>query len=124
MDTSIAAESVRKQPMDNLVAEIAEKTELLDTAVEKLKRRGKAFAKAESIYRAELAKAILEERANGTPVTIISDICRGKPEIARLRLDRDCKEVLYKSAAEAINNYKLQIRILDAQIEREWHSGQ
>ena len=57
------------------------------------------------------------ERVNGTPVTIISDVCRGKKEIAKLRFERDCAEVVYKSAQEAINSYKLQIRILDAQIQ-------
>lgn len=54
------------------------------------------------------------------PVTIISDVCRGEPEIAKLRLERDIAETVYKSALEAIQSYKLQIRILDAQVEREW----
>ncbi len=63
---------------------------------------------------------MLVERSNGMPVTIIGDICRGMPEIAALRFDRDIKEGLHKSAVEAINSFKLQIRILDAQISREY----
>lgn len=107
----------------DLVAQIGQKTALLDAAIKALSKRGQAYAEAEKEYRLALSKTILEERANGTPVTVISDICRGKPEIAKLRFERDCAEVVYKSAMEAINNYKLQIRVLDAQIEREWHSG-
>ena len=55
-------------------------------------------------------------------MTIIGDICKGNKEISALRFKRDCAEIAYKSALEAINSYKLQIRIMDAQIEREWHS--
>ena len=67
-----------------------------------------------------LARRILEEREKGTPVTIISDICRGSTQIAGLRFERDCAEVVYKSAMEAINSMKLQIRLMDSQLGREW----
>ena len=43
-----------------------------------------------------------------------------RPEIAKLRFERDVAEVVYRSALEAINATKLQIKILDAQVEREW----
>nr|DAE93859.1 MAG TPA: hypothetical protein [Caudoviricetes sp.]DAJ00708.1 MAG TPA: hypothetical protein [Caudoviricetes sp.] len=115
--------SGREALMNDLINAVGEKTALLDAAIRQLGKRGQAYAEAESNYRMALSKAILEERANGTPVTIISDICKGKSDIAKLRFQRDCAEVVYKSAMEAINSYKLQIRIMDAQIEREWHSG-
>ena len=103
-----------------LIQEIGAKSSLLDTAVKQLGVRGKAYAQAERDYKVALAQKILSEREKGTPVTIISDICKGDPEIARLRFERDCAEVVYKSAMEAIQSIKLQIRILDAQVEREW----
>ena len=107
--------------MDNdLILELQEKTHLLDAAIRQLGKRGRTYAQAEMEYKIALNEAILMERVNGTPVTIISDVCRGKKEIAKLRFERDCAEVVYKSAQEAINSYKLQIRILDAQIQREW----
>lgn len=107
--------------MDNdLILELQEKTRLLDAAIRQLGKRGLTYAQAEMEYKIALNEAILMERVNGTPVTIISDVCRGKKEIAKLRFERDCAEVVYKSAQEAINSYKLQIRILDAQIQREW----
>ena len=75
-----------------------------------LKDSGCQLAENEAEYRKMLRIAILEERDKGTPVTIISDICRGTPEIAKLRFERDCAEVVYKSTMEAINGYKLQCR--------------
>lgn len=106
--------------MVELIQEIGAKSSLLDAAVKQLGVRGKAYAQAERDYKVALAKKIMQEREKGTPVTIISDICKGDSEIARLRFERDCAEVVYKSAMEAIQSIKLQIRILDAQIEREW----
>lgn len=103
-----------------LYQELQSKTDLLDVAVRELRSRGSAFAQAERDYRVALAKAVIDERSNGTPVTIISDVCRGKPEIAKLRFERDCAEVVYKSAMEAINSLKLQLRLIENQIQREW----
>lgn len=104
----------------DLIQEIGAKSALLDAAVRQLGIRGKAYAQAEMDYKIALAKKILQERENGTPVTIISDICKGDPEIARLRFERDCADVVYKSALEAIASMKLQIRMMNDQIEREW----
>ena len=104
----------------DLISEIGAKSSMLDKAIKQLGVRGRNYAQAEHDYRVAMAKKILVEREKGTPVTIISDICKGDSEIARLRFERDCAEVVYKSAMEAINGYKLQIRILDAQVEREW----
>ena len=106
--------------MNDLVTEIGNKSRMLDVAIAELKKRGKKYAEAEKAYRIALARRILEEREKGTPVTIISDICRGSTQIAGLRFERDCAEVVYKSAMEAINSMKLQIRLMDSQLDREW----
>jgi hypothetical protein len=94
---------------------------MLETALGELGRRGEAKAKAEQNYRVALAKMILKERDKGTPVTIISDLCRGDKEIAKLKFERDVAEVMFSSAMEAIQTFKLAIRMLDAQISREWN---
>ncbi len=105
---------------NNLISEIGSKSALLDAAVKQLGVRGRTYAQAERDYRVAMARKVMEERSKGTPVTIISDVCRGSPEIAKLRFERDCAEVVYRSALEAINAIKLQIKILDAQVSREW----
>ena len=105
---------------NDLIQEIGAKSALLDAAIKQLGIRGKAYAQAEHDYRVAMRKKVREEREKGTPVTIISDLCRGDPDVAKLRLERDIALTVYESAQEAINGYKLQIRILDSQIEREW----
>lgn len=104
----------------DLFREITTKTNLLDAGVKELKTRGQASADKERRYRIALSAKILELRSNGTPVTIIGDIARGDKEIAQLKMDRDIAEALYKSALEAINVYKLQLRLLENQLERDW----
>ena len=43
-----------------------------------------------------------------------------RPQSAPMSAVEDVAEVVYRSALEAINATKLQIKILDAQVEREW----
>lgn len=109
--------------MHDLINEIYAKTKALDTALSQFRKRGEEYAASERDYKIALSKKILMERDKSTPVTIISDICRGSAEIADLRFKRDVAEVLYKSASEAINSYKLQLRLLDAQMDREKGTG-
>lgn len=109
--------------MQDLLNEISAQSRKLDIALSELGKRGRSYAEAERKYRVALKQKILIERDKGTPVTIISDICRGSEEIASLRYDRDVAEIMYKSALEAINVYKLQLRLLENQADREWHSG-
>ena len=104
----------------DLYLEIQDKLQLLNTAITEIKRRGREYAETEANYRIKLAEKILRERAEGQPVTIISDICKGDKEIAKLKLERDIAETLYKSVFEAINSYKLNIKILENQLEREY----
>lgn len=106
----------------DLFIELRDKQQSLETALGELGKRGRAKSTAEQNYRIALAQKILQERDKGTPVTIISDVCRGDREIARLKFDRDVAEVMFSAAMEAIQTYKLGIRMLDAQISREWHS--
>lgn len=92
----------------------------LDREVEAMRNSGVQLARNEAEYRKALRVLVLSERQKGTPVTVISDICRGEPRIASLREARDCSEAIYRASQEAINVLKLRIRVLDAQMGREW----
>lgn len=105
----------------DLFLELQNKVRLSDQALYQIGARGREYAQAESDYRQALAKKMLSERDKGTPVSIIPDICRGDAEVAAKKMQRDIAEVVYKSAMEACNVYKLQIRVLENQIEREWN---
>ena len=95
-------------------------TSLLNAALRAFGKRGREYAQAEHDYRIALAEKMLELRAEGQPVTIVPDLARGDRKIARLKFDRDTREAVYKAAQEAIQSYKLQMKLTEAQIEREW----
>lgn len=107
----------------DLINEMNYRLKQLDTSTGMLKQAGIKKANTEALYRQELAKEILDRRANGMPVTIIADVCRGQPNIAKLKIDRDIAESTYQSILESINTQKLAIRVIENQIAREWTSG-
>jgi len=102
--------------MQDLINELNLHRGNLNLAIKELKTRGQAKAKAERDYRVALAKEMLKLRAEGTPVTIISDLCRGNEKIATLKMKRDIADSLYDSCYQAIYNYKLNIDIIQNQI--------
>ena len=104
----------------DLYIEMGDQIALLDKALKQIGTRGRQYAQAEQDYRVALAKKILAERDDGAPVTIIGDVCRGCPSVAKLKFDRDVAESVYKAALEACNVYKLKIKVLEAQIDREY----
>lgn len=93
---------------------------LLTSALKEYKSRGKEYAKAYKNYRIKVAQELLKLKAEGMPVTIAYDIARGKEEIANAKEQEIITECLYKSCQEAINTYKLQIKILQEQINKEY----
>lgn len=109
--------------MQDLYEQLDELTDLLMAELEVCKTSGCQYAENEAEYRKALRLAILEERSRGTAVTITSDLCRGRPDIAELKRLRDCSEAIYKASQEAINVYKLRIRMVGAEISRAWGSG-
>lgn len=109
--------------MQELYEQLDELTDRLMEELEVCKTSGCQYAENEAEYRKALRLAILDERQKGTPVTITSDLCRGREDIAELKRLRDCSEAIYKASQEAINVYKLRIRMIDAQITRVWNSG-
>ena len=106
--------------MQDLWSEKQALEEQQDTLLLQLRQSSVQLAENEKSYRVALAKAILEERAKGTPVSIINDLCRGREDIAQLRFSRDCSEAIYESTKEAINVSKLRYRAVQEQIAREW----
>ena len=109
--------------MQELHEQLDELTDMLMEELATCRTAGCQYAENEAEYRKALRIAILEERDKGTPATLTSDLCRGRPDIAELKRLRDCSEAIYKSSQEAINVYKLRIRMIDAQIARIWNSG-
>lgn len=103
-----------------LIGQIEDKQRQLDAAVKTLRKNGTEYAQAKYNYEIEKSKQALEMKSQNMPITLIDLAIRGVPKIATLRMKRDIAEVMYKSNLEAINAVKLEIRILDNQIAREY----
>lgn len=102
------------------ISEVWRRSEMLEVALKECKSRGGAAAEAERVYRIALAEKILLLREGGLPATLIGDVARGDKDVARLKFERDCSQVVYDNAQEAVLCYKKQIDVLREQIEREW----
>ena len=100
--------------------EIENKSKLLDEAISRLAENGIDLAQKEKEYKIALNKKALELRAEDMPVTLINQVIYGYDDIALLRLARDTAQVKYNTNLEYINTIKLQIRILENQMQREW----
>lgn len=107
----------------DLLNELWKINELLTKALEQYKARGREYAKAYRDYRVLLAQELLKLKADGMPVTIAYDIARGTEEVAKAKEQEIISESLYESCKEAIQAYKLQIKILQEQINKEYAGG-
>lgn len=107
----------------DLLLQMKQLNDLLTSALKEFKKRGQDYAKAYSNYRKLVAQELLRLKAEGMPVTIAYDIARGKEEVAQAKEQEIITECLYKSCQEAINTYKLQIKILQEQINKELIDG-
>lgn len=108
----------------DLYNEILAKNKELTTSIKMLRENGTKLAQAERDYKIKLRQEALKLREDKKlPVTLIAQIIYGVPEVADLRFKRDVAEAMYNANQEHINTTKLQIRILESQLDREWHSG-
>lgn len=92
----------------------------LDVSVRSLRKTGTAYADAERNYKKALRQKALELRDGGMPVTLIDKVIYGEEEVANLRFERDVAEAVYKANQESINVLKLNLRILEGTLQREW----
>jgi len=106
----------------DLQEELLLKRKQLDKSVKSLRETGSEYAKSYTQYRIELAKELVKLKESGMPVTIAYDIARGKPEIAKLKFNEIRDEAIYKANQESINSLKLEIKIIESAINREWNN--
>lgn len=103
-----------------LYDELQKRVRQLDFAIKELRKNGIAYAEAERDYKIKLREEILKLRNEGMAVGIIDKTCFGIPSVAELRFKRDIAKTVYEANMEAINSTKLQLRLLENQISREY----
>lgn len=106
--------------MNDLYNELQHKIKQLETSVKMLRQNGTDLSQKEHDYKIKVFEKVFQMKEEGTPATLINLVIYGDKEVAKLRLDRDIAEVLYNANQESINSIKLQLRLIEAQLSREY----
>lgn len=104
----------------DLYNELESKTQELEVSIRSLRKTGSNYAEAERDYKILLRQEVLKLRDEGQAIGVITLTCYGIPSVAEARFKRDIAETIYKANLEAINSIKLQLRLLENQIQREY----
>lgn len=100
--------------------ELELKRKELMQAVKALATYGRKYAEAERDYKVLLRQHALKLRDAGEAVGMVNLTVYGIPEVAEARCARDVAEALYKADQELVNQIKLEMRIIESQLSREW----
>lgn len=95
----------------------------MEKSVKLLRKTGEARAEKERDYKMLLSVETLKLREQGMPVGMIDKVVYGLPNVAKARFERDVADVTYSANQDHYNAIKLQIRILDSQLQREYGIG-
>lgn len=106
--------------MIDLYAELQAKTKQLEVSIKSLRKSGTDYAEAERDYKILLRTECLKLRDDGYAIGMIDKTCYGIPSVAAARFRRDVARTVYTANLEAINAIKLQMRLIESQIQREW----
>ena len=106
--------------MSDLYQELQEKMRQIDMALSNLPTYGRQKAETERDYKVLLCTEALRLRDEGMPVGLISIVVYGLPEVANARQKRDIAQTIYETEQEVINSNKLQAKLIESQLQREW----
>ncbi len=107
-----------------LLEELQRKNEELTQSIKLLRANGEKLAEAEREYKMKLTQEVLKLKKEKMPATLIDLIIYGVPEVARVRFERDIADVMYNANKEHINVTKLQLKIIQAQLDKEWTNAE
>ena len=105
-----------------LYEELQAKTRQLDASIKQLRKNGTEYAQKERDYKVLLRTECLKLKEEGMAIGMIDKTCYGIPSVAEARFRRDIAKTVYEANQEAINSLKLQLRLIESQIQREWGS--
>ena len=106
-----------------LYEEIQKLMNELTASIKLLRKNGVALAEAERDYKISLCQEALVMKDSGMPVTMINTVIYGNKKVAEMRFRRDVEQANYDANKEHINATKLKLRLLEAQMEREWNNA-
>ena len=104
----------------DLMNELQAKIKQLEVSLKQLRKSGTDYAQAEKDYKILLRQECLKLRDEGMAIGMIDKTCYGLPSVAEARFKRDVAETVYRANLEAINSIKLQMRLIENQLSREY----
>lgn len=96
----------------------------LNEALSTLRQKGIDYCESNRVYQVEKSKEILRLKKEGMPITLIPQMVKGLDNVAQLDFERNVADVVYKANLEAINVKKLELRVIEKQIEREYGNNE
>jgi len=104
----------------DLYNELQYKIKILSEEIKQLQISGTEYAKCERDYKILLRQHCLKLKTEGMAIGMIDKTCYGIPEVAEARFNRDVAETIYKANQESINATKLEMRLIENQLQREF----
>ena len=104
----------------DLIQQLFELSERCDELIKELAKQGDLLAQAQYSYYRQKAAVAFRLKDEGLPVTMIQQVLKGEPSVAILMRERDVAKSRYEATKETINVLKLQLKLSDNQIQREW----
>jgi len=104
----------------DLYEEMQDTRKSTNDAISESIRCGIRKSKSENAYRIAKAQRTLVLREQGFQITILADLVKGTPEVAKLNLEWDIAQVRYDAAKELIWKYRRELDILMTLMRMEY----
>lgn len=111
-------------PQYDLYTEEQQLRSSLDRHIEEYRRCGIEHAKRDREYYVLKATKTLELKDQGMPATVIAQVIKGIEPVAAAREKMLVAEVMTRAALEAVLSTKLQVKLVDSQLQREYSTPQ
>ena len=108
----------------NLFNEREELSKSLSNSYSSLWKKGQEYAKADYHYKiAQKKEVFLLHEVDKVAWTACLSLSHGdetRNNVAKLRLNRDLAKMEHEAMQEKIQGIKLQLRLIEAQLQRDW----
>lgn len=111
-------------PQYDLYTELQQLRAKLGEYIGEYRRCGIEHAKRDREYYMLKAAKTLELKEEGMPATVIAQVIKGEESVAAARERMLVAEVMTRAALEAVLSTKLQVKLVDSQLQREWSTPQ
>lgn len=95
----------------------------LDRSLRLAYENGCELAQAEYDYKILLRQKTLILKDEKMPTTLIDKVVLGDEDVAQARRKRDIAEVKYNASKDKINAIKMELKVYNECLNREWNGG-